>query len=379
MIRDLAASSPEMLAIFSDGPYIAAALAFEAALAKAQAKVGLLDDETAEAIVRICKFAPDPAELAKAAAHAGTLAIPLVQHLRGKAAEVNALAAKTLHRGATSQDVADTALMIQSKAAMALVRRDSAKIIAALRSLAMDHAATPQLGRSLLQGALPITFGLKAAQWMLAAHDAVERLDREAEKAIALQLGGPVGTMNGLGGEGDGVAGIMAAELGLALPSLPWHARRGAVCGLGAALAILTGVVGKIARDISLMAQGEVGEAFEPAIPGRGGSSAMPHNTRNPTGCQVALSAALRAPHLAATLMSGLAAEHERGLGGWQAEAPVLADLFEVTHGALAAMAPVLAELQVDVAAMARNLAAAKVGEDVGEAEAMTLRAVTAK
>jgi 3-carboxy-cis,cis-muconate cycloisomerase len=165
----------------------------------------------------------------------------------------------------------------------------------------------------------------------------------------------------------------MSEELGLAAPAAPWHARREGVAGLGAALAILTGVVAKIAQDLALMAQAEVAEAFEPRVDGRGGSSAMPRK-RNPTGCQVALSASVRTPHLAATLMSTLTGEHERGLGGWQAQAPVLADLFALTHGAVAAMAEVVEGLEVDVAAMARNLAAAGVGSDVGEAEALIRR-----
>jgi 3-carboxy-cis,cis-muconate cycloisomerase len=169
----------------------------------------------------------------------------------------------------------------------------------------------------------------------------------------------------------------MAAELGLADPALPWHAQREAICGLGAALAILVGALGKIARDVSLLAQNEVAEAFEPRVAGRGGSSAMAHK-RNPTGCQVALSAAVRAPQLAATLMSALPAEHERGIGGWQAEGPALTDLFLLTHGALSALLPVVAGLEVDAAAMAKNLDAAAVGHDHGEAEQMVAAALAA-
>jgi 3-carboxy-cis,cis-muconate cycloisomerase len=174
------------------------------------------------------------------------------------------------------------------------------------------------------------------------------------------------------------VAARLAEALGLACPLLPWQSRREGVAGLGAALAILTGAVGKIARDVSLMAQGEVAEAFEPKVEGRGGSSAMAHK-RNPTGCQVALSAALRAPGLAATLMSALPQEHERGLGGWQAEGPVLAELFLLAHGALVAMAPVAEGLEIDTQAMAANLAAAEVGQDTGESAALAARALEHK
>jgi 3-carboxy-cis,cis-muconate cycloisomerase len=156
---------------------------------------------------------------------------------------------------------------------------------------------------------------------------------------------------------------------------MAWHARREAVAGLGAALAILTGAVGKIARDVSLLAQGEVGEAREPLVAGRGGSSAMAHK-RNPTGCQVALSAALRAPALASGVISALPQEHERGLGGWQAEGPQIAVLFELAHGALAAMAPVIAGLDIDAQSLRRNLVAADVGHDVGHAVALTRAAI---
>ena len=156
---------------------------------------------------------------------------------------------------------------------------------------------------------------------------------------------------------------------------MPWQSRRDGVAGLATALAIVTGAVGKIARDVSLMAQGEVAEAFEPRVEGRGGSSAMAHK-RNPTGCQVALSASTRAPGLAASILSGLPQEHERGLGGWQAEASGLASLFELAHGALAAIRPVIAGLEVDAAALRRNLRAADVGADVGQSTALVRRAL---
>jgi 3-carboxy-cis,cis-muconate cycloisomerase len=227
------------------------------------------------------------------------------------------------------------------------------------------------LGRTLMQPARPITFGLKAANWLAGVDGALARFEREAAQAIRIQLGGPVGTLAGLTPR---VAERMAKRLGFA-PALPWHSQREAVAGLAASLAILTGALGKIAQDIALMSQGEVAEAFEPRIEGRGGSSAMPHK-RNPTGCQIALSAAIRAPGLASGIIAGLPQQHERGLGGWQAEAPALASLFELAHGSLAALRPVLEGLEVDTAAMARNLAAANVGDDIGHAAELTRRAL---
>jgi 3-carboxy-cis,cis-muconate cycloisomerase len=351
LIRDRSASTPEMLEAFGDA--------------------ALLD---AEAIGLACSGGFDPAELAEAAAHAGTLAIPLVAELRRRL-EATPSAAKAVHKGATSQDVADTALMLQAKAGVALISRDLLAMIAALRRLAEAYAGAPMLGRTLLQGALPITFGLKAANWLLSIQAARARLEREAGSALALQFGGATGSRAGLDGKGAAIAARLAAELGLANPPLPWQARRDGVAGLGSALAILTGALGKIARDVSLLAQNEVAEAFEPRVAGRGGSSAMAHK-RNPTGCQIALSASLRAPGLAATLLAALPAEHERGLGGWQAEGPVLAELFLIAHGALAALLPVVEGLEVDADAMARNLLAADVGSDTGEADALVAAAL---
>jgi 3-carboxy-cis,cis-muconate cycloisomerase len=380
LLRDRPAGSAAMLTVCSDEALLRGALDFEAALATAQAAEGLIPEADATAIAAACRsLAPDIAVLAEEAAHAGTLAIPLVARLRAALNDTHPEAAAAVHRGATSQDLADTALMLQARAAMALLVAETTRLETALATLSERHAATPALGRTLLQGALPITFGLKTAGWLTGIHAARTRLQREAEAALLLQLGGAVGTLVGMGGGETplAVAQRLADALGLGLPVTPWHTRREAIAGLGAALAILTGATGKIARDIALLAQNEVAEAFEPRLPGRGGSSAMAHK-RNPTGCQVALSAALRTPGLAGTLLAGLAQEHERGLGGWQAEGPVLADLFILGHGAVVAMADVVEGLEVDTAAMARNLAAADVGSDTGASALLVQRALAA-
>jgi 3-carboxy-cis,cis-muconate cycloisomerase len=377
LLRDRPAGSTAMLAIFADQATLGAALAFEAALAAAQAAEGIIASAEAAAIEVACRtLTPDAAELAEAAAHAGTLAIPLVARLR---AALRPQAASVVHRGATSQDLADTGLMLQAKAALALLDADLARLLTALAALTERHANTPMLGRTLLQGALPITFGLKTAGWLLGLRAAHGRLSREAEAALTVQLGGAAGTLAGMGAAETAmaVARRMAETLGLGQPLLPWHARREAIAGLGAAIAILTGTIGKMARDVSLLAQNEVAEAFEPRLAGRGGSSAMAHK-RNPTGCQVALSAALRSPGLAGTLLAGLPQEHERGLGGWQAEGPVLAELFLLAHAAVVAMADVAQGLEVDTAAMARNLAAADIGMDTGASAQLVQRALAA-
>ena len=377
LLRDLPGGSAEMLDAFGDEAMVKHVLAFEAALAKAEAAAGLLTNDEAARIAIACAQLPlDLETLAIEAAHAGTLAIPLVQHLR-RALGDEALA-KKLHWGATSQDVADTTLMLQARTGRDLIVRELARVRAALAALAERMAAAPMIGRTLLQDAVPMTFGLKAANWLLGTGDAATRFARESEGALALQFGGAAGTRAGLDGKGAEIAAHMAGFLGLASPPLPWHARRGGIAGLAAALGIIAGVAGKIARDISLLSQDAIAEMFEPLVPGRGGSSIMAHK-RNPTGCQIVLSAAVRAPGLVATILSAMPQEQERGLGGWQAEGPVLADLFVLVHGALLALAPVLEGLEVDTGRMAQNLAEAGIGTDTGEAQALTQAALKAR
>jgi 3-carboxy-cis,cis-muconate cycloisomerase len=377
LIRDLSGGSAEMLKIFSDASLVKHALAFEAALAEAEAAEGLLTADEAARIAIACAQLPlDTETLAVEAAHAGTLAIPLVHHLRRSLGD-DVVAAK-IHWGATSQDVADTALMLQAKAGSALIARELTRLQTALALLAERMASVPMTGRTLLQHALPITFGLKVIQWLAGIDDAAERFAHECEHALMLQFGGAVGTRAGLSGKGAAIAAHMAKKLELALPGLPWHARRGQVAGLASALAIVAGAAAKAARDISLLAQSEIGEVFEPRVQGRGGSSAMAHK-RNPTGCQFVLSSAVRTPGLAAAIVSALAQEQERGLGGWQVEAAILADLFILTHGALAALAPVIEGLEVDTVRMAANLRTANIGSDVGESEALVRTALKAR
>lgn len=356
-----------MIAVFDDAAVIRHALAFEAALAQAQAAEGIVGADEARAIEQACAgLAIDPAELAEEAALAGTLAIALLRRLR---AILEGTAATELHRGATSQDLADTVTMRQVRDAAALLLAGVDRIGGALDASARRYATLPAIGRTLLQDALPIGFGLRLAQWRAGITDAAGRVRHEVAQHAALQLGGAVGTRAGQDAKGAQVARRMAAELGLSYTE-PWHARRGGVAAIGAAVGILIGACAKMARDVSLLAQSAVGEAREPAVEGRGGSSAMAHK-RNPTACQIALSAAIRAPGLVAGLLTALPAEQERGLGGWQAEAPMLADLFLLASGAVDAMATVAQGLDIDEAAIARTLAAAAQGMDIGESAAI--------
>ena len=281
LIRAMQATTPEMLDIFGDEALLGAVLRFETELARAAAAENLIDPKAAEIIVRCCRAPLDVARVAQGAAHAGTLAIPVVRMLRERVAAHDPGAAAAVHRGGTSQDVADTALVLLAKNAAGVIQRDATRLYEALAGLTRTHAETPAIGRTLLQDALPITFGLKTAQWLLGVDDALARLAREADGALVLQFGGATGTLSDLGDKAFAVSARLAAALDLSEPALPWQARRGAFAGLGAALAILTGTLGKIARDIALLAQTGVAEAFEPQDPGRGGSSAMAHK-RNP-------------------------------------------------------------------------------------------------
>ncbi|HEX2690930.1 MAG TPA: lyase family protein [Kofleriaceae bacterium] len=347
------ASTPEMLACFDDDALVGAALAFERELAGALAAHGVISGPAAEAIMRACDNF-DASGLADAAAHAGTLAIPLVARLR---ALVPAEHAGAVHVGATSQDVADTALALEVAQAMRLLDRDLDGLGDALAVLARTHAATPALGRTLLQPAELVSFGMRVANWLLAIDAAQVRLDREHRAACLIQLGGAVGSLSALGTAGPRVRETLAVRLGLAA-SPAWHSRRDAIAGLGAALGVTIGATGKLGRDVSLLMQAEIAEVAEPVIAGRGGSSAMPHK-RNPTGCQVALSAAIRAPGLVAGLLAGLPQELERGLGGWQAEGPVIGELFALAHGAVHAMRIVIEGLEVHTEVIASHATAA--------------------
>ena len=363
------ASTPEMLACFDDAALVAAVLRFERELAAVLAEHGVIAAAAAAAVAQACDGF-DATGLGDAAAHAGTLAIPLVARLR---AAVPAEHAAAVHRGATSQDVADTALVLQLAQAMPLVRGELADLAEGLAQLARRHAATPALGRTLLQPAELGSFGARAANWMLGIDAAADRLDREYRAASRLALAGAVGTLAALGDAGPAVRASLAERLGLAVGPA-WHSRRDAIAGLGAAVGIAIGALGKLARDISLLMQAEIAEVAEPAVAGRGGSSAMPYK-RNPTSCQVVLSAAIRAPGLVASLLGGMPQELERGLGGWQAEAPVLAELFCLAHGAARAMRQVVGGLEVDTAAITAHADAAVARTTVDRDTALTAAA----
>lgn len=341
---------------FSDAAFLAAMLAFEAALARACAAAGLVSGEDAGTIARVCAGAQfDPEALARAARESGALTIPFVRELTAQVAAVSPAAARHVHLGVTSQDVIDTASVLCLRAAGARLLALTDRLGDALSERAQAHAATPMLARTLLQPAVPVPFGWKAATWLAGLARSRSASAQALEAACVLQFGGAGGTLAAYGAQGDAVAQALAADLGLPRAPVTWHALRDGFARAGAELAILTGVVAKVARDVALMMQAEVGEAFEPMAAGRGGSSAMPHK-RNPAACLLALEAAGRVPGLAATLIAQLSSEHERGLGQWQRQWLLLGELVAACGSALEAMAGVIEGLQVDVGAMRRNI-----------------------
>ena len=283
------------------------------------------------------------------------LAIPLVKMLTARVAKADANAAGYVHWGATSQDVVDTATMLSLRAAIDALLADLDRAIAGFAKLAQKHRNTAMVARTWLQHALPMPFGLKLAEYAAALHRSRARLQRLRSETLALQFGGAAGTLAALGDKGLAVAENLAAELKLPLPDAPWHSHRDRIAEIASVFAILSGSCGKIARDVSLMMQTDVGEAFEPAGEGRGGSSTMPHK-RNPVACATALAAAAMAPNLAATIFAGQVQDHERSAGPWHAEWPTLPMLMLVTSGALAAIVELAEGLEVDEARMRLNL-----------------------
>ncbi|MEA2822247.1 MAG: 3-carboxy-cis,cis-muconate cycloisomerase [Bradyrhizobium sp.] len=349
-------SSAAMRAVCDDTACLQHMLDFEAALARAEAAVGVIPASAAEPIAQACKAeAFELAALAEAATRSGNLAIPLVRALTAAVGKADADAARYVHWGATSQDVIDTATMLTLRAAIDALLPDLDRAIAGFAALARQHRDTAMVARTWLQHALPMPFGLKLAEYAAALHRSRARLKRLRSQGLALQFGGAAGTLAALGDKGLRVAEKLAAELKLPLPDAPWHTHRDRIADAASALAILTGSCGKIARDVSLMMQTDVGEAFEPSGEGRGGSSTMPHK-RNPVAAATALAAASMAPNLAATIFAAQVQDHERSAGPWHAEWPTLPTLQLVTSGALAAIVDLAEGLEVDVARMRVNL-----------------------
>jgi 3-carboxy-cis,cis-muconate cycloisomerase len=349
-------SSAAMRAVCDDAAYLQHMLDFEAALARAEAAIGVIPKSAAGPIGDACRAESfDSSALAEAATRSGNLAIPLVKALTAAVAKTDADAARYVHWGATSQDVIDTATMLTLRAAIDALLPDLDRAIAGFAGLARKHRDTAMVARTWLQHALPMPFGLKLAEYAAALNRSRTRLHRLRRETLALQFGGAAGTLAALGDQGWRVAEQLAEELALPLPEAPWHTHRDRIAEAASVLAILAGTCGKIARDIQLLMQTDVAEAFEPAGEGRGGSSTMPHK-RNPVAAATALAAATMAPNLAATIFAAQVQDHERSAGPWHAEWPVVPMLQLVTSGALAAIVDIAEGLEVDAARMHVNL-----------------------
>jgi len=373
LIDSLATTGP-LADLFSDESLLQAMLDFEGALTRAEARLGIVPADAAEAIQAAAKAVNfDMAAMARDTLRGGTPGIPVSRALAAKVAAKDAEAARWVHWGATSQDVADTGLMLLLKRAQPILSKDLSRLETALEQLSDRHRNTVMLGRTLLQAAPPVTFGLKAAGWLAAIRRSRMWLDDAFQDALILQFGGASGTLAALGEKGFDVGRAIAKELGLGFPDAPWHAHRDRLGMLVAACGVLTGTLGKMARDISLLAQGEVGEAEEPGDEGRGGSSTMPQK-RNPIASTLTLAAANRVPGLVASFLAGMVQEHERGVGGWQAEWPTVAGVIQSTGLAIASMAEAATGLAVDAEQMRANIEATG-GTVFGEKASMLLAA----
>ena len=360
--------------LFSDPTRIQRMLDFEAALARAQARVGVIPAAAADAIAKNCTASQfDFAALTRNAELAGNIAIPLVKQLTALVAKNDAEAAKFVHWGATSQDAIDTGLVLQLRDALRSIDHGLADLSRALVAQIKQHRATLMVGRTLLQHALPITFGLKVAGWLDAVTRHRVRIKELCPRILVLQFGGAAGTLAALGSRGNAIDAALAQELDLALPAMPWHGQRDRVVEVATVLGLVVGTLGKIARDVALCMQTDVGELAEPTAPGRGGSSTLPHK-HNPIGCAVAMSAAIRVPGLVSTMLAAMPQEHERGLGGWHAEWETLPEIFKLAAGALHQMTVVIVGLEVNTTRMRANIDQTN-GLIMAEAVAMALAA----
>lgn len=346
-------STPAMSAAFSSEAHVRYMLAFEAALARAEARAGIIPQEAADDIAEQCKVELfDVTALYREAAVVGVPAIPLVRMLT---AHIEGDAKKFVHWGATSQDVIDTAMMLQMRDGIDRLIDGLMAVCAACATLAEQHRHTLIVGRTLLQQALPITFGLKAARWLALTTRQVRALREQRKRTLAVQFGGAAGTLAALGANGLRVVELLAEELGLPAPDLPWHTERDRVAQIAATLGVVAGAMAKIAGDIALLAQTEVGEVTEGAAPGKGGSSAMPQK-HNPVDAIGALASARLAIGLVPVMLSAMAQEHERAAGGWQAEWAALPNLFRFTASAVEHVRGTVSGLQIDAARMNANL-----------------------
>jgi 3-carboxy-cis,cis-muconate cycloisomerase len=337
-----------------DQDWLQAMLDVEAALARALERAGLAEPGAGAAVTAAARAGR--LDIAALGERAGLTGNPVPALVRALSELLPGPAAEAVHRGATSQDIMDTALMLIARGAAGAVLADLAAAASAAAALARAHTGTIMIGRTLLQQAVPVTFGLVAAGWLTAIDEAAAGLARVRRDRLAIQFGGAAGTLASLGEAGPRVAALLAEELALGLPVLPWHTDRLRVIELASALAGVSAALGKIARDVTLLAQSEVAELREGSGGERsGGSSAMPHK-RNPVAAVVILGCTRQVPGLLATVTAAAEQEHQRAAGGWHAEWQPMSDLLALTGSAASWAARLLTGLEVDPARMRANL-----------------------
>ena len=351
-------STAAMDEVFSVANQIRLMTKFEWALSRALENEGLAAPGSARAIGPLLdgKFV-DVAALFTQAKQSGNIAIPFVRQLTAAVKSRNEEAARAIHLGATSQDVLDTALVMQSGEGLAIILAGLGELERQLLHHVRAYAETILPGRTWLQDGPPTTLGLKIAGWVAAVRRHCQRLEAARARALVLQFGGAVGTLAALGDKGEAVSATLAKQLELPEAEVPWHAHRDGLGEVAAALGLLTGTLGKIGRDVSLLMQTEIAEVLEPAGDGRGGSSTMPHK-RNPVASAVVLACATRVPGLVATMLAAMPQEHERGLGGWQAEWETYPEIFRLAAAALERTIEVARGMEVNPGRMAAHLEA---------------------
>jgi 3-carboxy-cis,cis-muconate cycloisomerase len=348
-------STDEMRELFSDRAQLQLMLDVEAALARVQARLGLVPAQLAETITRAARV--ENLDLARIAASTAKVGYPVVSLVRELGRVAGEQAARYIHLGATTQDILDTALSLQIRAALDLIRADIVALAHGFARLIHRYRATPLAGRTHLQQAVPITFGFKCAVWATPFIAHVDRLDAVSKRACVVQFGGAAGTLAALGVQGPAVMDALAGELGLNAPPIPWHVVRDGLAETACLAGLISGSLGKFAVDVVLMAQTEVAEVAEPYEQGRGGSSTMPQK-RNPVACEYIIAATRGVHALVPAMLSAIAQEHERSAGLWQSEALALPQCLALTAGALRQARSVVDGLQVDESRMRANLAA---------------------
>jgi 3-carboxy-cis,cis-muconate cycloisomerase len=349
-------ASVKVAEAFSDEATLRHMLRFEAELAHAVAAAGLISKKHATTIAAACDAALyDPAALVPVARRSMTLTVAVVKALTVEVRRRDEEAAAYVHWGATSQDVLDTAMVLQLGEAVPPLIEGLHGIVAGFAKLARKHRATSMMGRTLMQPATPLAFGQKVAGWASDIDRATRRLEASFVETQILQFGGASGSLSALGRKAEPVMKTLAKRLDLVLPPAPWFAQRVRVAGFAQDAALVTGALGKAAKDIALMMQYELQEVAEPSGPGRGGSSTMPHK-RNPVGAGLALTAAARTAQLAAIIVAAMPQENERALGGWRAKWPSLAGLLEALGSAVEGIAEVAPDLTVFTGRMQANL-----------------------